>query len=77
MFLSNLSKQIFKNASLDLRSLGKKDRIGIRLVLKLKFNPKIQTKNSNIPIKQSSSFKHIIVSTLYNFYGFFKRFILQ
>jgi hypothetical protein len=55
MFLSNLPKHICKNASLDLRSLGKKDRIGIRLVLKLKFNPKIQNKNSNIAIKQSSS----------------------
>jgi hypothetical protein len=73
MFVSNLPKQICKNASLGLRSLGKKDRNGIRFILKLEFNPKIQT----FQWKQGSSLKHIIVSTLYNFYGFLKLFILQ
>jgi hypothetical protein len=40
MFLSSLPEQICKIASIGLRSLGKVDRNGIRLVLKLEFDPK-------------------------------------
>jgi hypothetical protein len=39
MFLSNLPKQICINASFGLRSLGRANRNGIGLVLKLEFNP--------------------------------------
>jgi hypothetical protein len=38
--LSSLPKQICKNASLGLISLGKVNMNGIRFVLKLEFNPK-------------------------------------
>jgi hypothetical protein len=43
MFLLNLPKHICRNASLGLRSLGRASRNGIRLVLKLEFNPKNYT----------------------------------
>ncbi len=38
MFLSSLPKHICKNASLGLRNLGRTDKNGIRLVLKLEFD---------------------------------------
>jgi hypothetical protein len=40
MFLSNLPKQIYRNVSLGLRSLERVDKNGIKLVLKLEFDPK-------------------------------------
>jgi hypothetical protein len=39
MFLSSLPKKICKNASLGLRNLGRVDMNGIKLVLKLEFDP--------------------------------------
>jgi len=59
MFLSSLPKQSCKNASLGLRSLGRANKNGIRLVLKLEFDPK----KNKIQSKQGSFFK-LIVSTL-------------
>jgi hypothetical protein len=41
MFLLGLPKQICKNASFGLRSSGRANKNGIRLVLKLEFDPKI------------------------------------
>jgi hypothetical protein len=40
MFPSNLPKEICKSASLGLRSWERTDNNGIRLALKMEFNPK-------------------------------------
>jgi hypothetical protein len=56
MFLSNLPKHICRNASFDLRSLGRADKDGIRLVLKLEFDPK----NKTLQSKQRSFLKLIL-----------------
>jgi hypothetical protein len=40
MFPSSLPKEIYISASLGLRSLERIDKNGIRLVLKMEFNPK-------------------------------------